>query len=523
MTQLAQNDGKVIVNRVDLPKPIKPFDRKMLFVGIKDSSGTATELELKKDITSILKVREFFGRGSHIASGLEYAVNFANTYSGNSYKLRVSGIATNNASGTQSTGSIELDGTATAEGTISFKCGSQKNIKTISVLVGETATAIIAKIETILNADLDLLFTSEVDGVNDKKLNLTANQKGKFLETTKLAISGLPAGITLTALTQFTGGAYTDLTNLTALKTAIEDEEFDLIVFEKDLFTIDNSLIDFFNTRALIQDNLFTKGQVLFADVNSTETNITNSLKQKVFGVSLAIKETYELPYRLITEVACKKEIRLVLGSLQNAVNIMQSAGGVKHSTRGFTGVRSGLIDVVDFAIFNKAEQKSLNEKGFLTLEMNENGLAIYTGNRSMYIEDENGNPTQFNEINDFEKMSFFMRQFFDLAKTYKHKTLKGVVVDPEFDLSKAVIKGDCERLIDQMGSFVEYVSASGLIEKIQFGIITNDETTKETMKNKINESVDNLQLNSKVVELDILGIIVQAIETIGFTTIFSK
>lgn len=520
--QRAVNNGTVKVDVATLPKQQLPYNRNILIIGIKDTTGTAGNLELKKNITSLTNIRNYFGRGSHIASGLEYAVDFANKYNFGEFSLQVSGLGIDSV-GTASAGAIKLDGTATEDGVIEFICGSQLKRKSISVVSGDTAEDVIVKIKAVLDADLDLLFTSAVDDSDVEKLNLTARQRGKFLEKITLKINNLPAGITLHTLTQFTGGNYTGI-NLSALKTAIEDEEFDSIVIEKDIFDADASLVAFFEDRVKSQTNFYSMGQVIFCDVNSTEGSITNSLKDKTFGISLALKQTYELPFKLATEIACMKEGRLVEGFSQNAVNLMTSRGGVAYANLPFTGIRSALINTVDFSIFNKTEQASLNTKGFLTLEMNNNGLAIYTGNQAMSIEDVDGNESNFKNITDFEKMGLTVRQIFVVGNSYLNKSLKGNIVDVRFDITRDTIKGDLQGLIRSLGGSLELVDEnSGLVKSFQYGILTNDATTIQSMDSVIDENVNKLVLNSKTIVIDILSILTEIINEVGFTVVFSK
>lgn len=518
---MAVNNGTVSVSNQDLSSQSGYYDRNILFVGIKATGGTADSFELKKNILSVNEVNTFYSRSSHIAQGLKYAVNFANQYNFGDNNLKINAVGINQV-GTKATASHTFTGTATEEKIIKIYAGDKINYKTLTIKVGDAASDIATNLTALLNADLDLFFVAAVDGVDDTKVNLIASVEGSWCNYVKIKITDLPAGITCNTV-QFTGGNYTGLSNLTALKTAIEKDLFDLIVIEKDLLDLDTSLKTFLDTRATLLRNQNLIGQVLFATINNTASSISNSYSYNQWGISVVKKSSYTLPFLLLADIAAMKEGRLVEGFRASKISTLESNGGVRHANAPINEIRLNVEnEIFSDEQFTDEELITLNANGFLTIEENENKLAILTGNQSMYILDANGNPTSLSRITDFEKKELASREFFETIKTFKNKTLVATIVNPEHDITKQQIASKLKEVIATCTGKKTYIDINGNYQDVSYGIFQNSAQNIQIMEDVIDASVNKLSVGRSI-NLEAQSILNIIIENVGLNNLFTN
>lgn len=175
---------------------------RILVIGQKLAAGTAEPLKPYL-ITSPDQARVYFGAGSQLAHMLE-KFKAANSYS------EVYAIAQiDNAAGAAASGSIVFGGTPTSAGTVSCYIGGRR--VQVGVGVVDTADEITASLAAAINADASLPVTAAIDGVNNKKVVLTARHKGECANGIDLRLNyhndeNLPTGITA-AITPLAGGS----------------------------------------------------------------------------------------------------------------------------------------------------------------------------------------------------------------------------------------------------------------------------------------------------------------------------
>lgn len=508
------NDGTILISNQDLPKVSGYYDRNILFVGIKNDSGSANDFELKKNILSKEQVASFYAKNSHIAQGLNYAVKFANNFNFGDNQLKINAVGIEDA-GTQATANLTLSGTALETITTLVYCGNSKAPKKLTISKGDTSVNVITKLKALFDTDLELFFSSAIDGSNTSKLNLTASVSGTWANYVLINILNLPSGITISSLNQFSGGTYS-ITSLTNLKTAILKEKFDLIVIEKDIFDIDSSLVEFFEDRNLIVRNKNLVGDVLFADVNNTAGSIVNDLKQKQFGRGLALKKSYTLPYLTLSDLSVMMEGILVKDFKTNQISIATISGGVYQANAPISNLRSNVIDeLFDEEVFTDDEYISLNQKGFLTLERNDNNLAIFTGNKSMYILDANGDENSLSRITDQVKKQIIVKEFFEVIKTFKNKSLVDQKTENNiYHITKEEIESSLLNVVDLLAGYKE-ADKSGIVEKIDYKIVQDFPNVIKTMKDVIRNKVARL-VPARSIDLDALAIYNIIIENVG-------
>lgn len=213
-----------------------------LLVGPKLAAGSATPLTIDT-ITSEEQARTLYGAGS-ILHGM------VRSYLDNDKITELAVMSQDDdAGGVQATGSVDLDGTATADGTLAFYVAGRR--VAIAVSSGDTATDVIAALDTAIGADPLLYVSSAVNGGDNTILDLTAKNDGEMGNEIDLRFNlqssdALPAGITVTAITAMSGGSgnpdiddvigalsetqyniighpYTDASNLTKLENELAD------------------------------------------------------------------------------------------------------------------------------------------------------------------------------------------------------------------------------------------------------------------------------------------------------------
>lgn len=513
---MAVNNGTILISNQDLPKVSGFYDRNILFVGIQNQSGSANNFELKKNILSKNQIGDFFAKNSHIAQGLNYAVNFANKFNFGGNQLKINAVGIEDA-GVLALANITISGTAIETKTALVYCGNSKAPKKLIISKGDTSVNVISKLKALFDIDIELFFSSAIDGANSSKLNLTASVSGTWANYVLINILNLASGIAITTLNQFSGGTYS-ITSLVNLKTAIAKEKFDLIVIEKDIFDLDGSLIEFFEDRSLMIRNENLKSDVLFADVDNTEANILNTLEQNQFGRCLALKKSYSLPFLILSDLAVMMEGLLVKSFKTNQISIATIDGGVYQANAPITDLRSNVIDgLFSEEIFTNEEYLSLNAKGFLTLEVNNNNLAIFTGNKSMYIKDANGEINPLSRITDQVKKGIIIKEFFSVIKTFKNKSLVDAKTENNpHHITRGEIESALLNIIDELAGQKE-VDNNGLVEKIDYRIIQDAPGVVKTMKDVIRFKVASL-VPSRNVDLEALTIYNIIIENVGLS-----
>lgn len=175
--------------------------QKVLIIGQKLSTGTATANTLIKDIGNDNSWETLFGSKSVLAGMIRQARKLCSYLQ---YQVAIDVIALEDAEDSvASTGSIAFSGTATATGEIEIVVGSEYNHKyALGVVEANTASQLATKLAGLINADAKAPFVATT---NSGIVTLTYSNKGSIGNNTTIYYKGSVSGVTLT-LTAFSGG-----------------------------------------------------------------------------------------------------------------------------------------------------------------------------------------------------------------------------------------------------------------------------------------------------------------------------
>lgn len=269
------NQPDVTLNIIPAQQTISNSDQRVLFVGQKTSSGTATASALTTNIGINGEEDGLFGATSILAQMVRSA-RLINK------ETRFDAIAlSDNAGGTQATGTVAFSGTATEDGTLTLTIGSDTNYAlTLDITSGDTATVIGELVDTAVAALTNAPFTSNnVTGT----VTITCVHKGTVGNSIGLRVQGSVAGVTV-ALTAFASGA-TD-PSLTSIFDVIEGERYQTVVWQHNLTlsTLTTELDARFNVNNDILDGV---GIITLADTYAnlvSAGDAENSASLVIFG-----------------------------------------------------------------------------------------------------------------------------------------------------------------------------------------------------------------------------------------------
>lgn len=237
---------------------LQRFNTRILVIGQRLSTGTVAA-NVPTLVSSVEQAKTFFGTGSMLANQFK-ALKANNKY------IETWAIAlSDNGAGTAAAGAINFTGsTPTAAGTLNIYVAGVR--VQVAVATTDTAAGLATKTVAAINELVDLPVTAAVNGSDAKIVDVTARHKGEVGNDIDIRLNYLgeqggertPAGVAV-ALTQPTGGAtnpsvstaiaalpdeiydywtcpYTDSSNLTALKTELDDRWGPLRALEGHLF-----------------------------------------------------------------------------------------------------------------------------------------------------------------------------------------------------------------------------------------------------------------------------------------------
>jgi len=203
-----------------------PF-RALLF-GQFDESVTTTTPNVPIPVGSFGEAKTLFGAGSQLTDMFDYF------YLNNS-NIETWGMPLSDTGGTAAEKTITVTAATTEGGVIALNVGGRSVRVTVEPSVIDAAITIAASIETAINANPDLLFSTTVAGTN--VVTLTAKNGGEWTEEIPLEVNYrnaeiggsevLPVGVDLAFATSVAGLVNTDLGD--ALD-AILDEVFNYFV-----------------------------------------------------------------------------------------------------------------------------------------------------------------------------------------------------------------------------------------------------------------------------------------------------
>lgn len=194
------------------------ISHKILVLGQRLAAGTVPAL-VPTRITSEAQAEESFGRGSMLAEMFRH-LKAANRYT-ESWAIALD----ENVAGVAAVGSVTFGGAVTAPGTLDFYIAGQR--VQVAVASAEASSVTAAAFAAAVNANTQLPMTAAVDGVDNKKVNLTSRWKGETGNTIDLRANyfqgeTLPKGMTVAIVAMATGTANPDL----AAAIAVMGEEW---------------------------------------------------------------------------------------------------------------------------------------------------------------------------------------------------------------------------------------------------------------------------------------------------------
>lgn len=513
---MAVNAGNISVLTQDVEQNITNYSKRVCVVGIKSTAGASANFGVVKNIRSVSTVNEQFGRNSHIAQSLKTLVEFNANRALEEHNLFIDAVGINQI-GTKATGSIVLSGTATEDKDCLITITNEYEKKLLSIRSGQTATQIIAELHAILSADLNLCVVSEIDGVDNTKLNLTATNEGSWANHINIVIENLPSGITQT-ITQLTGGNYTGLNDLTNLKNAINDIHYHAILIEDDFFTIDPSLRAFFDTRATKAINKVKAGLV-YTYKHARTNDITGFINNDLTGqylVSCAMYNIKTLPSIILAnEILGRYYGAMVKGyDTSDYLTVHAGRGTPANANLPLNEFRLNTIYALK-ENFSEEKLVILKERGFLTIENSDSGTyAQFTGNMSMYQETIGGQKPTLNRINDVVRKQIAMELFFNASKLFKNKVVRTTKVH-DFDITKESIKLTYEEILNLL-------AGKSRVDNIVYGYYQDNEASLQRAMTKISASIDNQVLDGRTVAVETLNEIAKTIENVITTLKFN-
>ena len=356
-------------------------EQKILIIGQKLSTGTATAGTLIKDIQNDNSWDTLFGKKSMISKMIRQARALTSL---GQYMVQIDAIALDDADASvASTATITFTGTATEPNRIVFVVGSEYSHKyNLDISKDDTATEIASALIALINADANAPFSAtSASGV----VTITFANKGTVGNGTTLYFTGSCAGVTV-ALTAFANGAtdpaLTGLTNLIAntryqaICHPIEYETGTFKVLLDSRFNTNNKVMDgvLFVAKTDTLANLKTLGNAL----NSANVHVQGDKKvtaDSYKGSSIPefdfVKSVYKSTLRALRNSEGSQLSQFVIG--QYMTDLM---GGVHLNTLPFFNSCIPLLNPI-MPEYHWSSASDNNE----VAELNEAGLSVCDNN----------------------------------------------------------------------------------------------------------------------------------------------
>ena len=303
---------KTTINIQSANTTVSNADQKILFIGQKVDAGTATAGTLITDIPNDNSWDTLFGANSMLAGMIRVARKY-NVLS------QFDAIALDDhEESVKATTTIDLVGTATTNGSITFDIVSAKDYSfQLNVANLDTGTVLATRLANLINANAHIPVTAVSDNT---QVILTAVNGGTEANSFAIGYHDFVAGIT-TTLVDFTGGLKDPVT--TGIIDLIGNTRYQGIVspyaygtpyltdFLDQRFNVTNNILDgvAFTTQTDTVTNIKdfantqnSKSLVLFANVNVNNDNLKGSIY-------------VEAPYVISSYFASVRALRLTNGS----------------------------------------------------------------------------------------------------------------------------------------------------------------------------------------------------------------
>ncbi len=389
---------RVNVNIVPSSEEVQNTGQKILFIGQKTATGTATAGALNENIANGGAEDGLFGSTSMLATLIR-----ANKR--RNQQIQIDAIALDDdGSSTKAAGTISFTGVATEDGSLTVILGSERNYKIeVPVSTGDTNTDVATKIGVSASL-IEGMPATAIASSGD--ILVEAVNGGTFGNSIPLEVRGIVAGIG-SSVTGMSGGA-TD-PSLTGVFDVIGDQRYQAIVWPYPDATDEvRGLLDpRFNADGKVLDGVaFTAKNDTFANIVSLATPL-NSQSLVMFGGSLESETNYsggdvcEIPMLKAAIFAGYRGLRLDIDGFSIA-DLVISANGPLDSFGGPALASKPYFNTpfADFAPvkvgrgFDDQEIEDIKNAGATVLGNNTAGNGVICGEVvTTYKTDFAGNP----------------------------------------------------------------------------------------------------------------------------------
>lgn len=365
----------VSINILSASTTVSNAAQKILFIGQKTSAGTATERTLITDIQNDNSWDTLFGSNSMLAGMIRTARKYNTVSQFDAIALEDDGSAV------QATATIDLTGTSTTSGDISFSIVSSKDFTfNLSIGNGTTGTVAATTLAALINANANIPVTASSSATT---VTLTADNGGTEANSFALSYNGSVAGI-ITTLTAFTGGltdpsttGVTDLVGNTRYQGIVSPYAYDttyLTDFLDPRFNVTNNVLDGVafitatgNVTGLksIGNALNSNSLILFGNISANNDNLKGSIY-------------VEAPYNISSSFAALRALRLTDGQdisdIVTTTSALDTIGGVATASLPYFNTP-----------FNQLEpcNSSLSLSDTEISELNTAGVSVYQNNQA--------------------------------------------------------------------------------------------------------------------------------------------
>ena len=448
------NQPKVTLNILPASQAVANLEQKILILQAKTAAGTAVAGALNEDV-GIGEINGLFGLPSILAQ-------MCRSFKSINDKSQMDVIALDdNGAGVAATGSFNLAGPATADGTLVFNIGSkQNNSYSVSVTSGDSASDINAALDALILADLDSPFTSSdlVDNVV-----ITAGNDGTYGNDIGLQVTGTVAGVT-TSVTRMNGGSGDpSLTNLfdpidgVRYQTIVYPSSWDLATIRTLMaarFNVDNKILD---GMAIITDEDTKAALVVIYDAENQQQFLPIGNKT-VDDTNFKGGSLLELNDVISSQIAAIRSLRLTTDAsiadftIAGVNGARDSFGGPAIASLPYFNTPFSLLPIIPTGKgFTDAEISDLNDAGVSVLGNNTARNSIIAGEFfTTYKTDAAGNPdTSFKYANFVDTMSAIREYFFNNLKSrFAQSRLTEGEVEPRRSMAnQTIIEGFTNKL----------------------------------------------------------------------------
>lgn len=469
------NQPKVTTNIIAATEVVGNTAQRILFVGQK-TTGIAGTGTLFENIANGGAEDALFGEDSMLAALIR-----ANKV--RNQQVQVDAIVLNDdGSGVNATGTLTILGAATADGSLTFITGSDRNHKhVIAVTSGDTPTIIGDALDAAVAADLK----SPVTTVNTAGVvAVTAVNAGTYGNSIPLSISGEAEGITF-SVTGMASGA-TDPT-LTGVLDPAEDRRYQAIVwpYPEDTAELRAFLDPRFNADGAVLDG------VGITAINETLSNLTalgaglNSQSLLIIGGRQINEQFYkggdiiEIPMLKAAQFAGYRGLRLDTDGFSIA-DLVISANGPLDAFGGpalaskpyFNTPFADLTPILPGRGFDATEIETLKDAGVTVLGNNLSANGIIAGEVvTTYKTDFAGNPDITFTFLNYVDTASQAREYF--SNNYRARFAQSRLTEGDLikgrDIANAVLMRSFSKRLYQDLSGVDFVLLESGEEALSF------------------------------------------------------